>query len=208
MGLPGVDEVTACMLAEEALRYLERMHEWIPAGSAEQTLREPLDHGGFVGQAALFVGLERLADRDRHEVVAGHLLDGLVTIAERAPLRATARVPVHADCHWGNWLANDDKVMALLDFEWARFGEPIDDWFFLLRFSGPHMEAVLDVVSGTTAHSKELLRAECEIRDAAYLVSDLCEAFGRGDTSSPLVAERLRGIEELVVDRYWWRNSG
>jgi thiamine kinase-like enzyme len=56
-----------------------------------------------------------------------HLLDGLTAIAERAPLRARSVVPVHADCHWGNWLACDQSVTALLDFEWARFGEPADD---------------------------------------------------------------------------------
>jgi hypothetical protein len=46
-------------------------------------------------------------------------------------------------------------VTALLDFEWARFGEPADDWFFLARFSGPHMEAVLDVIARATAASVE-----------------------------------------------------
>jgi len=39
--------------------------------------------------------------------------------AERAPLHARAVVPVHADCHRGNWLACDRSVTALLDFEWA-----------------------------------------------------------------------------------------
>jgi len=44
-------------------------------------------------------------------------------------------VPVHADCHWGNWLVHERTVTALLDFEWARFGEPADDWLFLAGFS-------------------------------------------------------------------------
>jgi Phosphotransferase enzyme family len=208
MCLPGIDELTACKLAELALQQLNRMHGWIPVAEADQTLREPLDHGGFVGRAALMARLECLADRDRNGIVAGHLLEGVATIAERAPLRAAATVPVHADCHWGNWLASKGKVTALLDFEWARFGEPADDWFFLLRFSGPHMEAVLDVVSSETGFAKEPLRAECEIRDAAHLVSDLCTSVERGDTSSPMVDDRLRGLEELIVERYWWRQSG
>jgi len=71
--------------------------------------------------------------RDRDGMVPRRLLDGLTEIAERAPLRAQAVVPVHADCHWGNWLAHGQRVTALLDFEWARFGEPVDDWFFLAR---------------------------------------------------------------------------
>ncbi len=207
MGLPGVDNVTARILAESALRHLEGMHSWIPTGHAEQTLSEPLDHGGFTGQAALFVELERLCDQGLTDI-AGHLIDGLAAIAERSPIRATAGVPVHADCHWGNWLASDGKTTALLDFEWARFGEPVDDWFFLLRFSGRHMEAVLDVIAGETGSSRELLRAQCEIREAAYLVSDLCGALERGDTLSPMVSDRLRGLEQLVVERYWWRNAG
>lgn len=207
MGLPGVGRETACKLAEQAVPHLGGMHSWIPDGSAERTLREPLDHGGFVGRAALVAEIERLAARDRLDIVAHPLLDGLASIAERSPLRTAATVPVHADCHWGNWLASNGKVTALLDFEWARFGEPVDDWFFLLRFSGQHMEAVLDVISDVATEPEEVLRTQCEIRDAAYLVSDLSGAFERGDTSSPLVGSRLQGLEELIVERYWWRHA-
>ena len=133
-------------------------------------------------QAALFAEIENLAAVDRDGIVPGHLLDGLAAIAERAPLDARAVVPVHADCHWGNWLARDGRITALLDFEWARFGEPVDDWFFLARFSGPHMEAVLDAIARATASSIELLRAECEVREAAYLASDLRIALERDET--------------------------
>lgn len=49
-------------------------------------------------------------------------------------------------------------MTALLDFEWARFGEPADDWFFLARFSGPHTETV-PVVARAAATSVETLRA-------------------------------------------------
>jgi hypothetical protein len=131
MGMPGVDSVTARLLAEEAVQRLGGLHSWMPSGNAGQTLREPLDHGGFVSQAALLAEVENLAALDRDGIVPRHHLDGLTAIAERAPLRARAVVPVHADCHWGNWLAYDRSVTALLDFEWARFGEPADDWFFL-----------------------------------------------------------------------------
>ncbi len=128
--------------------------------------------------------------------------------SERAPLHAQAVVPVHGDCHWGNWLACDQSVMALLDFEWARFGEPADDWFFLARFSGPHMETVLDVIAHATAPPAETLRAECEVRDAAYLVSDLRVALERPDFPAGMAADRLRGLEELIIGRYWWRHTG
>lgn len=207
MGMPGVDGVTAHLLAQEAVQRLGGLHGWVPAGPAGQTLGEPLDHGGFVSQAALFAEVENLAALDRHGTVPRHLLGGLTAIAERAPLRARAVVPVHADCHWGNWLARDRSVTALLDFEWARFGEPADDWFFLARFSGPHMETVLGVIARATTTSPETLRAQCEVREAAYLASDLRVALEHPDARAPMAADRLRGLEELIDGRYWWRHT-
>ena len=79
-------------------------------------------------------------------------------------------------------------MTALLDFEWARFGEPVDDWFFLIRFSGPHREAVLDVIAGATATAPEALRAQCEVREASYLASDLRLALERPATSAGTAA--------------------
>jgi aminoglycoside phosphotransferase (APT) family kinase protein len=207
MGMPGIDEATARQLAEEAVQRLKGMHSWIPAGQAEQTLRDILDHGGFVNQAALSSEIEQLAALDRDGFIPRPLFHGLVAIAERAPLQAQAVVPVHADCHWGNWLASDRSVTALLDFEWARLGEPLDDWFFLVRFSGPHMETVLDVIACTTNTSIETLRAGCEVREAAYLASDLRIALERSDGSGRMAAERLHALEELIIGHYWWRHA-
>jgi hypothetical protein len=194
-----VDSITARRLAGEAFQRLGGLHSWMPAGHAGQTLREPLDHGGFVSQAALLAEIENLAALDRDGIVPRHLLDGLTAIAERAPLYARAVIPVHAGCHWGNWPASDRSVTALLDFEWARFGEAADDWFFLTRFSGPHMETVLDVIARATTISPEALRAECEVRDAPYLASDLRAVFKHPDARAPLAADRLRGLEELIT---------
>jgi hypothetical protein len=100
IGMPDVDGVTARLLAEDAVWRLHRLHGWRPAGHAEQTLREPLDHGGFVSQDALFAEVENIAALDRDRTVPRHLLAGLTAIAERSPLHARAVVPVHADCHW------------------------------------------------------------------------------------------------------------
>jgi aminoglycoside phosphotransferase (APT) family kinase protein len=207
MGMPGVDGVTARLLAEDAVQRLEGLHSWTPAGQAEQTLEEPLDHGGFVSQAALFAELEHLAAVDRDAIVPLHLLDGLTAIAERAPLHARAVVPVHADCHWGNWLACDQSVTALLDFEWARFGEPADDWFFLARFSGRHMETVLDVIAQATTTPLDTLRAECEVREASYLASDIRVALEHPGTRARMLAERLAALKKLIVERSWWRHT-
>jgi Phosphotransferase enzyme family len=207
MGMPGVDGVTARLLAEEAVQWLGGLHSWMPAGRTGQTLREPLDHGGFTSRAALFAEIENLAALDRDGTVPRQLLDGLAAIAGRAPLRARAVVPVHADCHWGNWLACDQSVTALLDFEWARFGEPADDWFFLARFSGPHMETVLDVIARATTTPLETLRAQCEVRDASYLASDLRIALEHPGFPAGVAVDRLRGLEELITGRYWWRHT-
>jgi aminoglycoside phosphotransferase (APT) family kinase protein len=213
MGLPGTDGATARQLAEQAVRRLGQLHAWLPSGDAAQTLREPLDHGGFVSRAALQAEIENLAAVGRNGIVPARLLTGLVAIAEGAPEFAVATVPVHADCHWGNWLACDGRVTALLDFEWARFGEPIDDWFFLIRFSGPHREAVLDVVAGATAIPRQTLRAECEAREASYLAADLRLALERPATvARPASAYGIRdlvgGLEELIVERSWWHGGG
>lgn len=203
MGMPGVDETTACLLAEEAVQRLEELHGWTPSGHAVKTLGETLDHGGFVSQTALLAEIENLAALDQDGIVSGQLLDGLTAIAERAPLRAQAIVPVHADCHWGNWLACDASVTALLDFEWARFGEPVDDWFFLARFSGQHMHAVLDVIARAMAIPLERLRAECEVREASYLASDIRIALERPIPPEPMTADRLHALKELTVGRSW-----
>ena len=207
LGMPGVDSVTARLLAEEAVRRLGWLHSWTPAGRAEQTLGEPLDHGGFIGRAALLAEIENLAATDRDGIVPRHLLDGLTAIAERAPLHSRVIVPVHADCHWGNWLVCDQSVTALLDFEWARFGEPADDWFFLARFSGPHLEVVLDVIARATTTSPDTLRAECEVREAAHLASDLRAALDQPGVRSPMAGDRLHALEELIDGRYWWRHT-
>jgi hypothetical protein len=208
IGMPGVDSATARLLAEDAVCRLEELHNWIPTGVAEQTLRAPIKHGGFVGQAALLTNIETLASLNVDGFIAQRLLNGLNKIAQRAPTFATFNIPIHADCHWGNWLANDHNVTALLDFEWARFGDPIDDWFFLVRFSGPHAESVLDVISRATMIPSDTLRTECEIREAAHITSDLCIAMERPKLRERLADERLHGLEDLVTQRSWWRNGG
>jgi hypothetical protein len=207
MGLPGVDRATARLLAAGAVRRLGALHGWTPSGSVERTLREPLDHGGFAGRAALLAEIDGLAALNRDGTVAGHLIDGLTAIADRAPLAAQTVVPVHADCHWGNWLALEGTVTALLDFEWARFGEPADDWFFLARFSGPHVEIVLDVIASATATPQETLRAQCEVREAAHLASDLRSGLERPGPRAGIIADRLSALEELVDGHCWWRGQ-
>jgi hypothetical protein len=207
MGLPGVDAGTARSLAEQAVQRLDALHNWAPTGHAARILQEPLDHGGFVSQAALFAEIDSLAAADRDAVVSPALLDGLMAIAQSAPPHARVVVPVHADCHWGNWLASDGSVTALLDFEWARFGEPVDDWFFVIADSGAHLQIILDVVAGETATAPEVLRAECEVREATYLASDIRLALTHPHRRARMFAQRLSRLEEVVVGRAWRRHA-
>lgn len=121
------------------------------------------------------------------------MLDGLKAIASRAPEHARNTVPVHADCRWDNWLANGTALTALLDFEWARFGDPLDDWFFLARFSGPHMHAVLNAIAHATEIPLDDLRVECEVREASHLIADL-----------PFDQSRVLTLLEQLVAGIWW----
>ncbi|MEU7908927.1 phosphotransferase [Actinoplanes sp. NPDC049118] len=205
IGMPGLDAATARSLAGQAVQRLGALHGWAPTGPARRTLGQPPDHGGFAGRAALFAGIEALAAADRDAFVPRTLLDGLAAIAEIAPPRARTVVPVHADCHWGNWLAIAGGVTALLDFEWARLGEPVDDWFFVIADAGEHLETVLDVIARETATPPELLRAECELREAAFLTSDILVALGDPDTHARMAAARLRRLGEVIAGRAWWR---
>jgi hypothetical protein len=208
MGMPGIDAATARSLAEQAVQRLHTLHDWAPPDHARRTLQEPLDHGGFISKAALFAEIERLAAADRDAVVPPILLDGLTAIADSAPPHARAIVPVHADCHWGNWLASEGSVTALLDFEWARFGEPADDWFFVIAFSGAHLETVLDVIAGETTTSTEVLRAACEVRQATYLASDILLALTHpDDVPADMLAQRLSRLQQVIVERRWWRHA-
>lgn len=206
MGLPGIDTATARRLAEEAVRQLDALHRWKP-GPAAQVLREPLDHGGFVSQAALSAEIDNLAAMDRDATVPRRLVGGLRAVADRAPLDARQVVPVHADCHWGNWLVRDACVTALLDFEWARLGEPADDWLFLTRFSGPHAGTVLEVIAEATGTPEDTLRAQCEVREAAHLTSDLRIALEGPARHADMAADRLRALEELTAGHYWRRRG-
>jgi hypothetical protein len=53
----------------------------------------------------------------------------------------------------------------------------------------------------------EALRSQCEVRDAAYLASDLRAGLERPGASAGLAADRLRGLEELITGHYWWHRT-
>src|ERR1700679_168254 len=71
----------------------------------------------------------------------------------------------------------------------------------------PHVEIVLDVIANATAIPQETLRAQCEVREAAHLASDLRSGLERPGPRAGLIADRLRALEDLVVGHYWWRGK-
>jgi aminoglycoside phosphotransferase (APT) family kinase protein len=201
-----VDAATARLLAEQAVQRLNDLHAWIPTGDAEQALRESPVHEGFVSRAMLVTEIERIAAADRDAVMPRRLIDGLMAIAQCAPEHARADVPVHADCDWGNWLARDRSVTALLDFERARFGEPADDWVLLAVTSGPHLDIVVDAIAEVTTIGPDVLRAECEFRDAALIADDIRYALEQPNAPAGL-AHRVRDLEGLVLGRRWQHHN-
>ncbi|MCP2323395.1 hypothetical protein HDA40_001902 [Hamadaea flava] len=207
VGLPDADAATARRWAEQAVQRLDALHTWTPTGPAEQALKQPPVHEGFTGRAALLDHIEGVLAADRDTVIPRTLTTGLTTIAQNAPLHAEFDTPVHADCDWGNWLADDQNVTALLDFERARFGAPADDWVLLAATSGPHIALVLDVIAEQTASSPEILRAACELRDAAFLAEDLRYALEL-PAPPPWMARRVRELEGLVLGQRWWQPAG
>jgi Phosphotransferase enzyme family len=204
VGLPGVDAAMARRWAEQAVRRLDDLHTWRPTGTAEQALKESPVHEGFTGRAALMTEIEGILAAGSDTFIPRPLINGLLAIAEGAPLYAGADVPVHADCDWDNWLADDQNITALLDFERARFGVPADDWVLLAVTSGPHIGPVLDVIAEQTASSPEAIRSECEIRDAAFIAEDLRHALELPDVP-PWMARRVRDLEGLITGHRWWQ---
>lgn len=85
MHLPDIDAATARALTEQAVERLHRLHAWQPAGDAEKTLSEPLDHGGFTGQDEFRAEIERLLAADKNGVLPAWVGRGLAEIADRAP---------------------------------------------------------------------------------------------------------------------------
>jgi hypothetical protein len=196
--LPHADAATARRLVEQALERLDLVHAWQPTST--ETLKDEIYHGGFTGRQAFEEEIERLEQADQDGAVPAHVIKGLKQIAARAPERLEHAVPVHGDCDWQNWLADGDTITALLDFESARLAEPTDDWYFVIQYSGAHMAAALDIVSGRAAIPEDELRAACELRQASYVVSDVrlkLQGFNVGIGS-------VSHLVEIIDDRHWW----
>ncbi|WP_169792432.1 phosphotransferase family protein [Actinoplanes rectilineatus] len=200
--MPGVnpepDAATVRSYAEQAVHRLHILHTWTPPHAVVGTLGETLDHGGFTTREALLAGIEELAATGR---VPTWQTGVLQRIAQEAPVASPVTVPVHADCHWGNWLADGGRLTALLDFEWARFGDPLDDWFFLIGGPGPHQDAARDVVARETGIAPDVLAAQCEVRHAAYLVADILLGVTGSGLPETIFQQRVESLAGLTAAR-------
>ena len=65
---------------------------------------------------------------------------------------------------------------------------------------------LLDVIAEQTPGSPETLRTACELRHAALLADDLRHALELPHPP-PWMAQRVRELESLVVQRCWWQPS-
>ncbi|SDP56359.1 Phosphotransferase enzyme family protein [Klenkia soli] len=198
--LPTADETSVRRWAVQAIGMLDLLHGWQPDDDAGRILGDGVDDGSFAGRAPLEQDIDALSATG---ILSDRTVDGLAAVAARAPRRRRSDVPVHADCHWGNWLVHGRDVTALLDFEWARWGDPVDDWFFLIRFSGAFRSAVLAEVVGASGLPEEDFRAGCEHREAAHLVSDLLQASAYGDEGAPGGGRSLLELDEVVRGSWW-----
>jgi PHD/YefM family antitoxin component YafN of YafNO toxin-antitoxin module len=57
--------------------------------------------------------------------------------------------------------------------------------------SAAHVEVVLDVIANAAATPQETLRAQCEVREAAHLASDLRSGLERPGPRARMIADRL-----------------
>jgi aminoglycoside phosphotransferase (APT) family kinase protein len=72
-----------------------------------------------------------LARAEAQRTVEPALLERIRAVLIRhRPLLEAVQVGhlVHADAHWGNWLQQDGKITGLIDFEWARCGDPSSEF--------------------------------------------------------------------------------
>jgi aminoglycoside phosphotransferase (APT) family kinase protein len=99
--------------------------------------RTPEDHA--LGDLAIWTELAR-------ERVDADFLDPLIVYAlawlrTHAPATVERTVLVHGDCGPGNFLASQGKVIALIDWEFAHFGDAMDDLAWIWARGGDEIFA-------------------------------------------------------------------
>jgi aminoglycoside phosphotransferase (APT) family kinase protein len=126
---PDLDTATRERLARQVGEVMGRLHGIDPGGFGEMaappaTRTRPL--ADLMHEALE----ERLADA----LHAGVLEDEdaarareVVAAREAALRRVTRPALVHGDLHFGNVLHVGDRITGVLDFEWSRSGDPVDE---------------------------------------------------------------------------------
>ncbi len=63
---------------------------------------------------------------------------------------------------------------------------------------------MLNVVADATRTPADVLRAQCEVREASHLATDVRLSL-EGDPEAGVGT--IGDLEELIIGRYWWRDS-
>jgi aminoglycoside phosphotransferase (APT) family kinase protein len=182
---------------------LDALHRWTPPPAITSILRQAATAGydtpAEIGGAAVVplpvstLGplLDRLAvlpgmDPDLARRVRARL-DRLAGVVEDTEL--TDGVIVHADAHLANLLWHEDRVTALLDFEWARTG-PAD-----LEF-----EAILRDNATLETHAALRPCHASEVRVLAWLREGYPELFAHPDLTKRLwLYELIYQVRQLTA---------
>ncbi len=119
-------------------KVLGNLHDWVPPLELQEMLQRPTQtltasRGDVVGSSILPLPVERVnVLLDSFEGAPGVSDDLLRRVRRRIDIVASAVDPaefqdgpvVHGDAHFANTLWSENRVVALLDFEWARLGPP------------------------------------------------------------------------------------
>jgi aminoglycoside phosphotransferase (APT) family kinase protein len=114
---------------------MQRLHEWQPPAATLQRYRaaeaapdesDPVRIAASTLTPLAAPQLHRLIKHARgrqyvDEAVLDRIADRIATAA-RVPIDRSTDVLLHADCTPANVLIQDGRIIALLDFEWARLG--------------------------------------------------------------------------------------
>lgn len=128
---PTLTEVQQRQLSFQAGEVLARMHNiTFPKGYGYVYQIETSPFPQWSDHVIDFADRYIARARSQRTVDAALITRMQAALARQRPLLDAISTPhlVHADAHWGNWLQKDGKITGLVDFEWARVGDPSSDF--------------------------------------------------------------------------------